>query len=320
MELSDEIPRRLTDSDPRLPFDVPFTTAMAMEFGVSKDELTTLVRSGVLRRVFKGVYVDSVVPDDTTQRARSLALVLPETAIVTDETAAWLHGVDLQPPGALVVAPALHVFQKPGATRVRKEGCAGGERTLSPADIETVQSVRVTTPLRTASDLGRLRNRDRAVAAFDALLRLGRFSREELISETHRFRGQRGVVQFRELAPMADARAESVAESFTRIRCIDGGLPPLEPQVEIRRGGGWLERAYLDLASRSLRFAVEYDGKAFHSSREQRERDRRRRDWVSREENYGFAVLTDRDLFGVDRGVTAVVVRRKLEQHLRRSG
>jgi hypothetical protein len=319
MELSDDIPRRLADSDPRLPFSVPFTTAMALDYGVSKDELTTLVRTGLLRRVFSGVYVDSVVPDDTTNRARSLALIVPETAVVTDETAAWLHGVDLQPPGAFLVAPALHVFQQPGATRIRKQGCQGGERTLLPADIELVEGVRVTTPLRTASDLGRLRSRDWAMAAFDQLLRLGRFSRDELIAEAPRFRGQRGVVQFRELAPLADQRAESVAESITRIRCIDAGLPALEPQVEIRRGGGWLERAYLDLANRSLRFAVEYDGKAFHTSREQRDRDRRRRGWVSREENYGFAVLTDRHVFGVDRGVTAVVVRRKLEEHLRRS-
>ncbi len=42
--------------------DVPFTTAQAAGVGVRRDVLTRLVRSGLIRRVVDGVYVDAVVP------------------------------------------------------------------------------------------------------------------------------------------------------------------------------------------------------------------------------------------------------------------
>lgn len=308
---------RPPDSDPRLPFDQPFTYQTARDFGVSRDELTTLVRSGVLRRVWKGVYVDSVVPDTPLTRAEALRLILPETAVVTDETAARLHMVDLHPPGDLLVAPPVHVFQEPGATRLRKVGAASGERTLDDRDITVVGGLRATTPLRTALDLGRLRKRDRAISALDALLRTESFIREELLAGVERFRGMRWVTQLRELAPLADARAQSPPESIVRLRCIDSGLPPLEPQVEVRREYGGTSVAYLDLANRRLRFAVEYDGKAWHESEEKRAGDRQRRVWVRDEHGYSFAVLEDEHVYGVARGVTAAVVQRELQRHLR---
>ena len=67
-----------------------------------------------------------------------------------------------------------------------------------------VLGLRVTTPLRTACDLGRLLSRDRAFAALDTMLRLGAFDAEELWAETERFRGMRGVRQLRAFAPLAD--------------------------------------------------------------------------------------------------------------------
>ena len=48
-----------------------------------------------------------------------------------------------------------------------------------------------------------------------------------------RFRGQRGVVQARELLELSDPRAESPQESRTRLRCVDAGFPCPEPQIEV---------------------------------------------------------------------------------------
>ena len=232
------------------------------------------MRQGLIRRVVKGAYVDAVCPDTLELRAASLALVIPENAVVTDRTAAWLHGVSVLAKNDHLAVPPVTVFRLAGYTRVRTRANAGGERTLLASDIEVVHGVRVTTPLRTALDLGRLTRRDDAIGCLDALLRTGRFSREELLSEIPRFRGYRGVVQLRELAPLADARAESMPESVLRLRWIDTGLPAPEPQQWIcDRFGKPIYR--VDLGSNTVPYAAEYDGEEFHTEPEQLEHDER---------------------------------------------
>ncbi|GAB2860345.1 hypothetical protein [Nocardioides pacificus] len=316
MHAYDELPLALPDSHPRLPLARPFTLAQARDVGVSRDELTTLCAHGILRRPLLGVYVDNAVPDTTLTRVQALSLVLPEDAVVTEETACWVYGLDLDPPGARWVAAPLRVFRTPGSTRIRKLGCDGGERTLRPEDVAEVAGIRVLSPVRLALDMARLRPRDQALAALDQIRRHLGVGLDELIERLPDFKGARGIVQGRELVPLSDPRAESQAESFVRIRCRDAGLI-LEPQLEVRRHDGWLERAYLDLGDGIRRFAVEYDGRAWHESDEQRARDRRRRAWVREEHGFGICVLTDRDVYGVPREQTAHVVRKALEQHLR---
>lgn len=279
---------------PGLPLDRPFRTGDATEVGISPAVLRRMVREGLLRRVLKGVYVDAAAEDDLTMRARAVSLAVPSTAVVTDRTAAWLHGVDVLRPGDHLVPPPVEMFQAPGCTRVRTAANQGGERTLSPRDIEEVHGVRVTTPLRTALDLGRLTRRDQALSALDALLRLERFTRADLLASVERFRRHRGVVQLRELAPLADGRAESPGESVLRLRWIDAGLPTPEPQVEVHQDG--MVRARLDLAVPERRFAAEYDGWDWHSSKEQRRRDKERRAWL-RTRGWTIVVLTRREVY-----------------------
>jgi very-short-patch-repair endonuclease len=271
---------------PALPTDRPFTHGQAVDLGLSREVLRRMVRVGLLRRVLRGVYVDAASDDGLLLRTRAVSLVVPSTAVVTDRTAAWLHGIDVLRPGDHLVPPPVEIFQLPGNTRVRTTATSGGERTLLPHDVETVHGVRVTTPLRTALDLGRLTRRDHAIGALDALLRLGRFEHADLLGSVERFRGQRGVVQLRELAPIADGRAESPGESVLRLRWLDSALPRPDLQVEVREHG--LLRARLDLAVPELRFAVEYDGWDWHSSKEQRAHDRQRRTWL---EAHGWTVL-----------------------------
>ena len=309
--------RRGSIGDPRLSIAEPFTFLEARRHGLSPAQLRTMVRTGLLRRVFTGVYVDSVTPDTQLTRTQALGKILPPTAVVTDESAGWVHMIDLDPPSAQVIAPPVTVFQKDGATRVRKAGTHGGQRHLLDRDVVVINGVRVTSPLRTALDLGRLRPRDRAMASLDALLRTRLFTHEELLGDLVRFKGMRGVVQLRELAPLADPRAQSPPESIIRLRCLDYGLPRLVPQVEVRREMTG-ERAFLDLASETLRFAVEFDGRAWHERDHDVRRDRSRRAWLAEEAGWHIMVLTGTDVYGVARDHTANVVRRRLEAHVRR--
>ncbi|SDR84345.1 type IV toxin-antitoxin system AbiEi family antitoxin domain-containing protein [Microlunatus soli] len=258
-----------------LPAGIPFTRAMAIGYGIGPNVLTRLVRQGVLRRVLRGVYVDNAVPDGIGLRSQAISLAIPSDAIVTDSTAAWLYGADVRPRGAHLREPEVHCFRPPGRSRVRRPSVNGGERTLSERDIQIVHGITVTSPLRTACDLGRLMARDDAIGALDAMLRHGNFDQQELIGEVRRFRGYRGVVQLRELVRWADGTSESMGESTLRLRWIDEGLPSPELQIVVSPTGRW-QRYRLDLGIRRVRYAAEYDGDDWHSTEEQVAADRAR--------------------------------------------
>jgi hypothetical protein len=274
----------------------PFTVADAKAVGITERRLHRLAHEGILRRVFAGVYVDSAADDDPLARARAVALVLPAGAVLTDASAAWLHGVDLMAPGEQMIPPPLTVFRTIDRTRVRRGGCAGGRRTLLPFDVISVHGVPVTTPLRTATDLGRFLRRTRAVVAMDALARKGGFDGEQIAAEVPRFKGHRGVVQLRALSPLVDPRSESPGESRLRLTWLDAGLPTPVPQHPVHTG---FRSAYLDLADPWRLFAAEYDGEEWHTTPEQRAHDEDRRRWLT-SLGWRVAVFTKHDFDGWD--------------------
>jgi len=100
------------------------------------------------------------------------------------------------------------------------------------------------------------------------------------------------VIQLRQLVTLADSRAESPAESWTRLVMHDRGLPPPQPQFAILEAGR--ERYRLDLAYPFHRVCIEFDGKAFHDSPQQRAADAKRRDWL-RQHGWIVIVITKDD-------------------------
>ena len=171
-----------------------------------------------------------------------------------------------------------------------------------------VHGLLVTTPLRTACDLGRLLSRDQAFAALDAMLGLGMFSSEELWNAVDEHRGMRGVRQLRGFVPLADGRAQSPGESITRLRWIDlAVLPRPELQIEVERPFGW--SYWLDLGVVELLFAVEYDGEEWHRrTPEQRERDRKRRTWLRDERGWMIEPVTKENVFGHNRDIESIIL------------
>ncbi len=286
------LPPDLTFLDDRcpLPLDTPFTAEQAASLGVSRWYLRLLHDRSLIRRVLRGTYVATQVLDTVDLRAAALRLVVPDSAVVTDRTAAWLHGVDILPRSALLTPPPLCVFGATGS-RMRRPEVRSGVRTLEQDDVEELHGVLVTTPLRTALDLGRLLWRFDAVAALDGFLRLG-VPHEHLLLSVERFRGERGVVQLRLLVPLADGRAESPGESALRLFWYDAGLPRPELQWWVYDNGVALYR--LDIALPDCRFAAEYDGQLFHSRPEDVEHDRSRRNWLDEEGSWVVDVF-DRD-------------------------
>jgi len=277
-----------------LPLYVPFDRRMALAAGVPDRHLRRLVREGLIRRVMQGVYSATQAPDSITSRAQALRLVITPGTVVTDRTAGWLHGMPVLKRGAHLVAPPLDVATS-ADTRMRRGGVEGHRRRLTSRDLMMVDGVAVTTPLRTACDLGRLLWRYDALAALDAALRLG-VDQEALLLETARFVGYRGVRQLRALGPVADSRSESPGESALRLHWLDAGLPPpdLQHRVEGDDGRIWFR---LDVPDPLVRYAAEYDGVEFHSSPGDRRYDDARRSWLRTDRGWSVDVFTKEDVY-----------------------
>lgn len=284
----------LLDERCPLPLDSPFTSEQAAALGVSRWYLRVLVDQGLVRPLLRGTYVAAQARDSVDLRAAALRLVVPASAVVTDRTAAWLHGVDILPRSAVHEPPPLCVFGSTGS-RLRRPEVTSGIRTLSPEDVTIVHGVRVTTPLRTALDLGRTLWRPDALAALDGFLRIG-VPRDHLLLSVDRFAGFRGVVQLRTLAPLADPRSESPGEGALRLYWLDAGLPRPEPQWWVYDDRG-LPIFRLDLALPDLRYAAEYDGRRFHEGREAEEHDDERRAWLRDRRHWVVIVFRQDDIY-----------------------
>lgn len=288
--------RRPLDDSFGLPLLEPFTTTTGLGLGYTKHRLRWMAEQGQLWHPIKGVYVNAGLPDTTGLRCAALALVVPEDCVVVDRHAGWLLGAEMVlAPNEHLQAQPITMFRPAGMGRLRNHLADSGERTLRPDDITEVHGLRVTTELRTAWDLGRVRSPDKAIAGMDALMALGAFSREELIDGIERFRGMRWMTTLRVIGPLADGRAQSPGESVLRLRWIQTHLPTPQPQLEVWRDGILL--AILDIANADLRYAAEYDGLEWHSTPDQKAHDLIRREGVSHED-WLIDAFVGADLFG----------------------
>lgn len=285
----------LLDERCPLPLDRPFTVG-EMRRHVSRWHACELRRRGLIRDVVRGVCVAAQVRDTIELKVAALKLVVPPTAVVTDRTAAWLHGVDLLHRSAVHEAPPVDVFDRRHAARVRRPGVRSGQRMMPDTDVMAVDGVLVTTPLRTALDLGRNLPRYDALAALDGFLRFG-VDRDRLLTSVERFRGDRGVVQLRGLAPLADARAESPPESALRGHWIDAGLPDPEPQCWVVDEVG-VPVFRIDIGLPAVRFGAEYHGVRFHTGEDAESRDEDRQTWLEERAGWTIVVFWRDDLFG----------------------
>lgn len=222
-----------------LPSGRPFTSAMAAEVGVDRRALARMLRDGVLRRLLRGVYVDTTVADSPELRRAAAGLVAGPGRVVTGRSAAWLHGVTV--PGW---SDGQHL-----EVRARRA------RPLPARDVTELGEVRVTTPVRTTLDLGRLLTPEQAIGALDAILRAGLVHHRELLAEVPRMGRLPGAAQLRRVVALADGRSGCLAESVLRMRWYDAALPTPIPRLAL---GGEL---WLELAVPVRRFAVVLAGR-----------------------------------------------------------
>jgi hypothetical protein len=265
---------------------VPMTWGSARDHGVAAARFRRAVRRGQLVPVLHGVFLRADVCLTLELKLAAAALVICADSVACDRTAAWIWGVDVHAIGELDVVPPLETCVLSGQRRTERRQVRGGERQLLPSDWVVVDGVKVTTPVRTAMDLGCLLPRRSALAAMDALMRAQKFSHADMSRLLPRYFRRRGVVQLRELMPLVDPRAESQPESWTRLELIDSGMPVPEVQWWVEVDG--IATYRIDLAYPRAKIAIEYDGEEFHSSDEDKQNDKERRAWL---EAHGWTVI-----------------------------
>jgi hypothetical protein len=291
--------------DAPLPVDRPFTSTQATGLGVPGSLRHRLVAQGLLRPLVRGVFVASQVPDSFRLRVQAVALVMPPHAVAVDRLAAWVHGVDALPRSAIHEMPDLDIFSRRGS-RVRRAGVASGVRDLIAKDIELVDGLALTTHLRTACDLGRLLWRFDALGAVDGFLRLG-LDHGQLLAEVDRFKGYRGVLQLRHLAPLGDPHAESPPESALRLHWYDADLPKPETQIWVYDDDG-VPRFRIDVGREDVRYGAEYFGEAWHAE-EKREDDAARLGWLTDQRGWVMDVFTKDHVYGRELEASAMLRR-----------
>ena len=266
----------------------PFRFSDIADLGIRKKHLRTLLADGAVVRLVRGVYLRADVDVTVTVRADAVSLAVNPHHVVCDRTAAWLHGIDVLTVGELTAHPPVEACSPPGSHPSERRGVDAGERDLLPSEVMTIAGVRVTTPTRTALDLGCVLRRREAFAALNDFARVHGITQEQVLPVvTRRYAGRRGVRQLRALLPHLEPRVESPRESWTLLELIDAGLPLPEPQFWIEIRGVPTYR--LDFAYPWCRVAIEYDGEDWHDrTAEQIARDKERRAWLR---DHGWTVI-----------------------------
>lgn len=218
-------------------------------------------------RVFRDVYIDPDTEITAVLRAKAGWLWTGRRGIVAGFSAAALYGSSWVDDRKVVELIHVHRHRVPG---IQLHG------DLVEADeVEVIDGVAVTSPARTAFDLGCWYPIATAVAGIDALARTAEVKLADLELLARRYAGRRGIAQARVAAALFDAGAQSPKESWLRVVLTQAGLPRPRTQIPVHNAFGDV-LSYLDMGWEDLKVAVEYDGEQHRNDRWQYTRDIRR--------------------------------------------
>jgi len=213
--------------------------------------------------IFPGVYAARGQQLSLRRRTEAAWLWSRRGAIVAGVAASALHG-------AAWVDADVAIELVWSNTRPPR-GIVAREQLLADDEIARVAGLPVTTPVRTAYDLGRYLPRGQAVARLDALMRATPFSTEDVLLLAQRYPAARGIRRLRSGLDFVDAGAASPRETWLRLLLIDAGLPT--PTTQIPVVNGYRALAMLDMGWPEFGVAVEYDGDHHRSDRRQYVKD-----------------------------------------------
>jgi hypothetical protein len=264
--------------------DRPFTAAQAALVGVSRKNL----RGRQWRHVLQGVWAHVDLPDTRATRLAAVRLVLPAGWFICGLTAAWIWGIDVQDRRSDLI----WIGGRTGRRVRTRAGCLVREITVDDADLQVVDGVLMTTPLRTVFDCGRWLSVVEGTVVADAIAHERVITVAGLAAYAKSHRALRGIRTLDQVIDLMDPKSESPMETRVRVLIVRSGLPRPQCQIEIRdAAGNFVARA--DLGYETERVIVEYDG-TFHW--EQRRADDRRRH-AMRELGWTVIVVSREDYY-----------------------
>ena len=231
------------------------------------------------RHLRNGAYLDRSVLMSARQRIIAIVGETQGNPVVAGVAATIMHGSlwfddDF----------TIELIRGPSASGRPASGTITHRLELPEADIVDIDGLRVTSPLRTAFDVGRTPPRWRAIGYLDALAAAIPIDLGQLAAFAQSQRGIRGVVQLRELVGLVDPTSESPGESSFRLFLHDVGLPKPQTQIEVFDDhGNFIARHDFGYAEHKI--AIEYDGEEYHSTPHQLASDSAR-DVRSREQGW----------------------------------
>jgi hypothetical protein len=219
------------------------------------------------RRIYPDVYVGRDCTPSLPDRAYGAWLRSRRRAVIAGAAASALNGapwVDADVPIELIYCNG----RPPAGLVVRNE-------TLADDEVKSIARLPVTTPVRSAFDLGRHLPRDEAVARLDALMWSTRFAVEDVVLLAKRYPKARGLTALRGALSLVDGGSDSPMETWLRLLVVDAGFPSPTTQITVVGDRGDVI-AYIDMGWEDLKIALEYDGDHHRSNRRQYVRDQRR--------------------------------------------
>jgi hypothetical protein len=206
----------------------------------------------VCSAVYPGVYGPADIELTARERAQAAWLWSRRQAVIAGNSAAAVLGARWVDPA--LDADLIHGNRRPPA------GIVVHSETLLPTEVVDVDGMPVTSPARTAFDVGRwTTSRLHAVQRLDALANATDIKTKEVQAVMAEHRGMRGLGRLRVVLPLVDGGAESPQETRTRLVLIDAGLPAPETQIRVCDEYGEFV-ARVDMGYRGLRVGIEYDG------------------------------------------------------------
>ena len=225
----------------------PFIGSEALTSGA----LTPYELRRFYRAVMPNVYLERRIAPTLRQRTQAAWLWSGRSAVVAGLAASAMHGakwVDDGVPVELIWRNA----RSPRQVVTRADFLAAGET-------RRIAGMSVTTPVRTAFDIGRRGPLGDAVARLDSLLAATRFAVDDVVAMAGEHVGARGLGQLRRVLDLVDAGAESPKETWLRLLLVGAGYPRPRTQIPVISPDG-RRRYYLDMGWEERRLAVEYDG------------------------------------------------------------
>jgi hypothetical protein len=223
------------------------------------------------RAVCPNVYVRKHLQLSLEQRITAAWLWSGRQATIAGAAAAALHGANWINKDVAVELIHPNARTPPGVVTRRAR--------LLDDEVQTLAGRAVTTPERTAFDLGRRGTVRSAVAQLDALAHATGFKVDDVAALANRHPHARGLCQLHNVLDMVDAGAQSPKETYLRLLLVQAGFPRPETQISVKTNDTTF---YLDMGWSEFMVAVEYDGDQHRTDRWQYVKDVRRLEILQR--------------------------------------